>query len=239
MLEARPNEYYFQPKCVSCLACFDANGLWRGDALKNETCNGNGTCTYVLASGCPEFCRGHDGGAPLLAESAANAPASIRAWEAAAPHHVAIFSGGYTAENCSSPRGGRNASAGGGGGVNPGCAVASHGAITAVPSWMPGGGLLEGFFVAPRAANYTFLSYLDTGAELWLSSNGDPRLAKLALGGEATAPPRDGDVIDGYTRWGSSWYKRVPHEAAAGGYVAVVATADPDAPPHPVLSRQV
>ena len=216
VLEARPNEYYFQPKCISCLACFDANGLWRGDALKNETCDGAGSCTYIHAAGCPEFCRGHDGGKPLVAAAAAaSAPSSIRRWEATAPHHVAIFSGGYAAENCSSPRGGRNASGVRGGAVQPGCASAEHGAISAVPPWLPGGGLFEGFFVAPRAANYTFHSFFDTGAELWLSDNGDPRLAKLALGGEASPAPADGDEINGYTRWGTSWYRMFSDERVA------------------------
>ena len=81
-------------------------------------------CTYIRASRLPrvlprprrrETARRGDG----RGERAVVDPR----WEAAAPHHVAIFSGGYAAENCSSPRGGRNASAGGGGAVNPGCAV--------------------------------------------------------------------------------------------------------------------
>ena len=36
-LKARPNEYYFEPHCVSCEACYDANGHWRAAPLENGT----------------------------------------------------------------------------------------------------------------------------------------------------------------------------------------------------------
>lgn len=195
VLEARPNEYYFEPTCVSCLACFDANGLWRGDALKNYTCDATGNCTKVYATGCPEFCRGYNGGVPARVGEEMR-DGAIRRWEATAPHHVAIFSGGFVGENCST---------GGTGSGDHGCATAQHADIASTPPWTPGGGQYTGFFVAPRAANYTFFGMFDTGAELWLSPNGDPRQAKLVLGGEATAAPIDGDEIDGYTRWSGSW----------------------------------
>ena len=61
--------------------------------------------------------------------------------------------------------------------------------------------------MAPVSADYIFTGFFDTGAEMWLSSNGDPRLATLVLGGEASHRPVDGDVVDGYTRKNSSWYR--------------------------------
>ena len=215
MLEARPNEYYFQPKCVSCLACYDANGQWRG-GHKNETCDNDGNCTTVSTPGCPEFCRGLADGRAVV-----DADPGIRRWEAAAAHHVAIFSNGFAAENCSAGMAGGNVSTGDDV-INPGCLAAAHGAISAVPLFMPGGGLFSGFFVAPRAANYTFFGVFDTAAELWLSSNGDPRLAALELGGDDVPESTDGDEIDGWTRWRGSWYKwfsdeRVADEGPSGG----------------------
>lgn len=195
LLEVKPNEYYFEPKCVSCLACYDANGQWRGGH--------NGT------SGCPEFCRGLADGRAVV-----DADPGIRRWEAAAAHHVAIFSKGFAAENCSAGTAGGNVSTGDDV-VNPGCLAAAHGAISGVPLFMPGGGLFSGFFVAPRAANFTFFGVFDTAAELWLSSNGDPRLAALELGGDDVPEPTDGDEIDGWTRWGGSWYKWFSDERVA------------------------
>ena len=89
--------------------------------------------------------------------------------------------------------------------VPHGCPADVRHAILSDPPYAPGGGRYAGFFVAPVAADYAFTGYFDTGAELWLSENGDPRLAALALGGGARAPPADGDVVDGYERRNSSW----------------------------------
>ena len=67
-----------------------------------------------------------------------------------------------------------------------GCPQHAAGDIGAAPRFAPGGGRYVGFFVAPVAANYTFISYAVgmSGLELWLSDTGDPRGARLALGGD-------------------------------------------------------
>ena len=184
-LETRPNEFYFEPSCVSCMACYDANGYWRAGG------GGNGTS-------CPSFCRGDGDGK------------RIRAWEAAAPHHVAIFSRGFAAANCSvSPSEGTRRSISTA--ESAGCAMSVATAIESTPVFAPGGGQYTGFFVAPRAANYTFSARFETGVELWLSDDADPRRARLVLGGDASdarfAPPADGDKRDGWTRWNRAWYK--------------------------------
>ena len=82
-----------------------------------------------------------------------------------------------------------------------GCPADVRHAILSDPPYAPGGGRYAGFFVAPVAADYAFTGYFDTGAELWLSENGDPRLAALAgaryaLRGE----PRRAAVCRGVSR---------------------------------------
>ena len=82
-LKAKPDYTYFQPKCISCEACYDSDGYWRGETT-TETWQNTTACTLGQACafdrivkttvpGCPAICRGM----------------RIRAFEARAAHHEA------------------------------------------------------------------------------------------------------------------------------------------------------
>ena len=172
-LKAKPDYTYFQPKCISCEACYDSDGYWRGD-VKTETWQNTTACTLgqscafdrivkTTVPGCPAICRGM----------------RIRAFEARAAHHTLIvrdrYSSNATAGNCT-------------GNCTAVDVINTHD-IGAVPAYRPGAGSFEGFFVAPKAASYVFVGVWDAALELSLSATSDPRHLQVILGGATQTPP--------------------------------------------------
>ena len=89
-LKAKPDYTYFQPKCISCEACYDSDGYWRGETT-TETWQNTTACTLgqscafdrivnTTVPGCPAICRGM----------------RIRAFEARAAHHTLIVRDRYS-----------------------------------------------------------------------------------------------------------------------------------------------
>ena len=190
-LKAKPDYTYFQPKCISCEACYDSDGYWRGDTT-TETWQNTTACTLGQACafdrivkttvpGCPAICRGM----------------RIRAFEAHAAHHTLIVRDRYSS----------NTTAGGNctGNCTAVDVINTHD-IGAVPAYRPGAGSFEGFFVAPKAASYVFVGVWDAALELSLSATSDPRHLQVVLGGAAQAPPSDDDVVGGWTFFDGHWY---------------------------------
>ncbi|KAH8082105.1 hypothetical protein JL720_8631 [Aureococcus anophagefferens] len=191
LLRAKPDYLYFVPKCVECEACYDADGYLRGDqtieTYVNASCKSgrpcavNNTRTRTVA-GCPSRCK-HK---------------RIRAFEAAAAHEALVVANRYDDDfNCTASE-------------NVSCAgfdATNFGDIGPAPTYGPGAGAFEGFFVAPVAANYTFLATWDSALEVSLSASGDPRRREVILGGPLADAPSDGDVVGDWTYFDGHWYK--------------------------------
>ena len=190
-LKAKPDYTYFQPKCISCAACYDSDGYWRGETT-TETWQNTTACTLGQACafdrivkttvpGCPAICRGM----------------RIRAFEARAAHHTLIIRDRYSSNTTT------------GGNCTGNCTavdVINTHDIGAVPAYRPGAGSFEGFFVAPKAASYTFVGVWDAALELSLSSTSDPRHLQVILGGATQTPPSNNDVVGGWTHFDGHWY---------------------------------
>ncbi|KAH8075485.1 hypothetical protein JL721_1495 [Aureococcus anophagefferens] len=191
LLRAKPDYLYFVPKCVECEACYDADGYLRGDqtieTYVNASCKSgrpcavNNTRTWTVA-GCPSRCK-HK---------------RIRAFEAAAAHEALVVAHRYDDDfNCTASE---NASC-------AGVDATNFGDIGPAPTYGPGAGAFEGFFVAPKTANYTFLATWDSALEVSLSASGDPRRREVILGGPLADAPSDGDVVGDWTYFDGHWYK--------------------------------
>ena len=196
VLRARPDAFYFEPRCVRCEACYDADGRFLSNATvrtgwANATCKLGEPCsvnasTYETRTGCPDRCRG----------------LGLRAFEAAAPHEVLVVAHRYESDaNCTD---GENATCGG-------YADRNAADVGFSPVYAPGVGRFEGFFVAPVAANYTFYATFDAGSslELSVSESGDPRRRAVVLRGGAASEATSDSLteFDGWHAHGGHWYK--------------------------------
>ena len=80
---------------------------------------------------------------------------------------------------------------------------------------------VPGFFVAPLAAEYSFVGTSDAGSSLALD-DADPRRARLVLGDALNAAaPADGDTTGCWTRFGTSWYRYFGDDLGGGACHAV------------------
>ncbi|KAJ1462286.1 hypothetical protein M885DRAFT_431563, partial [Pelagophyceae sp. CCMP2097] len=191
-LRAKPSEYYFEPKCVRCEACYNADGYKRGTGEKRATNTtadsgcvlGDGcalnTTRYETVSGCPVECDG----------------LKIRAFEVSAAHQYAIVAARYGGENCTL----ENATL---------CAFteARRTDVASKPYYNVGVGSYAGFFVAPVTGEFTFTATWDASAEVLLSDTADPRRRKIVIGGPRDSQPKDEDVVAGWTFFRGTWYK--------------------------------
>ena len=189
-LRVRPNEFYLEPKCIDCLACYDGDGLQRGNGYKrihNSSCPSGEPCwlnaTYYepVVSGCPARCQ----------------DMRLRSFQVNAAHQTAIVASLYQRDaNCTA----KNETSSCGAEIQQktsDIALVQGDELTAQS--------YEGFFVAPITANYTFVVAWDTAVEVALGTSADPRSRQVILGSDVAYA--DGDVVGDWSFYQGHWYK--------------------------------
>lgn len=160
-------ELYIQPdpsgtSCIDCKACFDPDGAVRMASWPMP----DGSVGTFQAPACPAYCLDNVS-PPPRASSILSAP------------QLVVLSEGLTERPCEEiitydTLKNRNM-------TSTICEGLPTKVVDSVPTGIAfgrvGGTIVQGFFVAPTTANYTFNGFFDDGGELWLSPNADPRSA--------------------------------------------------------------